>query len=185
MTAAAAEKRPVSFSAAWKKVKSRILPLICASFLMTVLLSLITGREQAFFKAAFDFVGSGILYKMLKYLIGITPYLNFFIAIALQTLTIFIVPYLVLENKGFFRAVGKGFVLGGRYFVRVFLLLLLPMVCYSPIWLFKGNPIILVRRTGSPETVLWILGVSILATLLVDTYIAVSATLFFLQAKEK
>ena len=185
MAASASENRSLRFSEAFKRVKKRIFSLILASFLIVILLGIVTGREIALFKMGFDFVGKGLLLKILQLLWRVTPYLNFLIAIAIQALVAFIFPYLVLENKKFFPAVGKSFVLGGRHFKRVFLLLLLPMFCYGPLWVLKGNPAFLVKQTLYPEVIGWILGAGIAATVLVDTFVAVIVTLFFLRVRNE
>ena len=191
LTASASDQRPLSFSAALKKVRSRLFTLILVSFLMMMLLGVITGREVAFFKwvgklfVTHPFPGRGILLQILGLLWRMIPYLNFFIAIAVQTFLVFIFPLMVLENKKLFPAIGRSVMLGWQHFRRLFSLLLLPMLCYSPIWFLKNTPSLLVRKTLYPEMIIWMFGIGIVATLLVDTFVAVSVTLFFLRVKHE
>ncbi len=185
MTAAARDKHPLTFSAAWKNVLGPAVTLILLSLFILFLLGFIMGREFTFFKIGFDFANKGILYQALHLLLKSARVLNFFLALAIQTFVVFIFPSAVLENKGFFRAIGNSFVLGWRHFRKVYLLLLVPTLCYSPIWFLKGKISPLVQKTLYPEAIVWVLGVGILVTLLVDTFIAVSATLFFLRVRHE
>lgn len=180
----ASQNQPLRFSSAWKKVKPRLFSLVLVSLFMAFLLRLVTGQELALFRAGFEFAGRGFLHQLLRILLRLTPYLNFFIAIAIQTFVIFMIPILILENKHFFRALTGSFALTWRHFRRVYALLLLPMVCYSPVWFLKSHNVLLVRKALYPEAILWILGIGILATLVVDTFIAASATLYFLRLKK-
>ncbi|MBI4436468.1 MAG: hypothetical protein HY590_03510 [Candidatus Omnitrophica bacterium] len=185
MAASLSEGHPLTFGAAWKKVRKRLFALILVSLFIVFLLGFVSGREVSFLRAGFEFAGRGFLRKALEFLTKSFRYLNFLIAVAIQTLVLFIFPCLVLENKKFFRALGEGIVFGGRHFGRVFLLLLFPALCYSPIWFLKGRSAFLVQRTLQPEAIVWLLGVGIVATLLVDTFIAVSVTLFFLRIRHE
>lgn len=184
LAASFSQNRSLTFQGAWKKVRGRSLSLILVAFLIAFLLHFVIGRERALFKTAFDFAGKGILYKSLQALWRLTPFINFFIAMAIQVLVIFMIPFLLLENKKLFRAIREGFLFGGRHFLRVYGLLLLPMLLYSPIWFLKGSAGLLISKTGYPETILWVFGVGIVATILVDTFIAVSTTLYFLRVRQ-
>ena len=185
LAGALSEGRPFTLGAAWKKVGHRFLTLIAVSAFITFSLFFVTSREILLFKAGFNVVGRGPLLRILVLLVRISPFLNFFIAIAVQSFVLFIFPLLILENKKVFRAVWESFVLGWKHFLRIYGLLLLPMVCYGPIWFLKENTFFLVRRMPLyPEVNLWILGVGILATLFVDTFVAVCAALYFLRLKK-
>ena len=185
MAAAAQEGQSVTFSGAWKKVSKRLFALILVSFFMVFLLAFVSGREVSFIKAGFEFAGKGALHNLLGLLMRAFRYLNFLIAVAIQTFVFFIFPFLVLENKKFFRAVGEGILFGGKHFGRVFLLLLFPTLFYGPVWLLKGNVSFVVGKTLYPEAIVLVLGIGIVATLLIDTFIAVSATLFFLRIRHE
>ena len=185
LAASASENHPLTFSAAWKKIRGRVLTLILLSLFTLTLIGFIMGREFTFFKVGFDFAHKGPLFKILRFLLRSARYLNFLLAIAIQSFTVFLFPFAVLENRGFFRAIGNSFMLGWKQFKRIFVLLLVPTLCYSPLWFLKGNLSMLVQRTRCPEAILWVLGVGIVASLLVDTFIAVSATLFFLRVRHE
>jgi len=185
MAASLSEGHPLTFGAAWKKASKRFLALIFISFFMVFLLAFVSGREISFLKAGFEFAGRGALRNLLGLLMKVFRYLNFLIAVAIQTFVFFIFPLLVLENKKFFRAFGEGILFGGKHFGRAFLLLLFPTLFYGPIWFLKGRISLLVQKTLYPEVIVWVLGVGIVATLLVDTFIAVSATLFFLRIRHE
>lgn len=183
MAASLSEGQSLSFSVAFKKVRKRLFSLIVVSCFIILCLGFITGREFTFLKAGFDAAGKGMLYKMLLFLAGIFRYLNFLIAVSVQALVLFILPFLVLENKKLFPAIGRGLLFGGQHFGRVFLLLLAPSLCYSPIWFLKTKTSFLVQKTSTPEAIVWLMGIGILATLLVDAFIAVSAALFYVREK--
>ena len=185
LAASASENHPLTFSAAWKKIAGRVFTLILLSLFTLVLIGFIMGREFTFFKVGFDFANKGILFKALRLLLKSARYLNFLLAVAIQTFTVFLFPVAVLENKGFFRSIGNSFMFGWSHFKQVFLLLLIPTLCYSPVWFLKGNLSMLVQRTRCPEAILWVLGVGIVATLLVDAFIAISATLFLLKVRHE
>jgi len=185
MAAGTQEGPLLTFRAAWKKVRKHLFPLILISLFIVFLLGFVSGREASFLMAGFEFAGKGFLHKALGLLLKAFHYLNFLIAVAIQTFVLFIFPFLVLENKKFFRAIGEGIGFGGRHFGRVFLLFLLPTLFYSPIWFLKGKVTFLVQTTRYPEVILWVLGMGIAATLLVDTFIAVSAALFFVRTRHE
>ena len=185
MAVSESENHPLRFSAAFKKVRHRLFALILVSFSTTALLGIVTGREIAFFKMGFGFVGKGPLLQLLRLLTRLLAFLNFFIAIAVQTFVAFIFPFIVLGNQKFFPAIGKSFALGSQQFRRVYLLLLLPMVCYGPLWMLKMKPAFLIRMTLYPELLVWLLGVGIIATVLVDTFVAVAIALFFQRVRHE
>ena len=60
----------------------------------------------------------------------------------------------------------------------------MPILFYSPIWFLKGHLSLLVQKMSYPEVILWVVGAGIVISLLVDTFIAVGATLFFVRLRE-
>ena len=183
--ASAQEERLLTFGGAWKKVQPRLFSLILVAGFIVALLRIVIDRETALLKWAFQFAGRGALFQWLRVIAALVPLLNFFVAIVLQVFVVFILPFLILDNKKLFPAIGRSFALGWKHFWRVFVLILVPMVCYGPIWFFKANLPLLVILTRSPESILWLFGLGIPATLLVDTFVAVASALFFLRLKNE
>jgi len=178
------ENRTLGFGVAVKKVRKCLGSIVLFAILNTTLVGLLHRGEGFLFRIGFDFAGRGLLYRALEVLQIIAPYINFFLVIVLQTFLIFIIPLVVLENKKFLQAIGNSLAIGWKNFFRVYALLLLPMLCYSPIWLFKGNTAFFVKKTLTPEVIIWIYSIGIPATLLVDTFVAVCAMLFLVRLKK-
>ncbi len=178
------EGKTLSLQAAWKKIRGRWFALILAALFLTLLIRLVGTLPIAALRAGFAFAGRGWLRQALEFLTGALPYIHFLLGVLAQTFILFLIPLIVLDNRKFFPAIGKGLVLSGQHLLRVYALLLLPLICYSPIWYLKGNVNFLVRKTLYPESILILLAIGILATIVLDTYIAVSATLFFLRHKK-
>lgn len=109
---------------------------------------------------------------------------NFFMAIFIQALFTYAVPFLIIGQEKVLAAIGKSVVLFKRLFLPTVMLVGLPMLLYIPITVLGYNNAILIKKFF-PEITIWVLVLTTLVTsLCIDSMITVSTTFLYLD-KEK
>ncbi len=108
---------------------------------------------------------------------------GFFLGLAIQALFAFLLPALLISDKGLFRDLWQGFLLGGRYFFLTCLLIAIPMAVVVMLSFFKALTPLIVQIY--PEMVLGVLAIGIVISLLVDLFVTISTTLLYLKVREK
>lgn len=110
---------------------------------------------------------------------------NFLIAILVQSVFIYAIPILMLENVTLVKAIAKSFGLFRRFFVVTIILVGLPMFIYAPIIVLQSNTSFLINRLF-PEFILIVCMASVIInSLAIDALVTVSTTLLYLKQKEK
>jgi len=109
---------------------------------------------------------------------------NFFIVALLETVLAFAIPFIVLENKKFFKAIGSSFSLAARNFGSVFILILAPTLFVLPFTLLGAGLPILTNKTF-PEITFIVLGGSVIIGFLADCMVTLSLTFLFLSKRDE
>ena len=92
----------------------------------------------------------------------------------------FAMPFAVLEDKRFFKALLGSLSLVKRLFLAVFILIAIPTLVTLPFSLLKTGLPALMDKT-LPEITLLVLGLSVIVTVFIDCIVTVSLTLLFLS----
>jgi hypothetical protein len=108
---------------------------------------------------------------------------GFFLALIVQSLTAFILPAILVNNRGFFKDFWQGLKTGARHITTTGLIIAVPVLVIILISFFKALGASLVQ--SNPEIVLWILAVSIFVSMIVDLIVTSTTTLLFLKVRDK
>ncbi|MCX7926564.1 MAG: hypothetical protein N2606_00260 [Candidatus Omnitrophica bacterium] len=107
--------------------------------------------------------------------------LNFLIAIFLQCLFIYSVPFIIVAQNGVFKAIGKGILLFFKNFWITFIIVVLPFLFYIPIIILQDNTTKIIEKMF-PEFVLYICIIGTLVNaLIVDLFMTVASTYLYLK----
>ena len=109
---------------------------------------------------------------------------NFLIVALLKTALAFAIPFMVLENKRYFKAIGASFSLASGNFGSVFILILVPTLFPLLFSLLVAGLPILTNKTF-PEITFIVLGGSIIAGFLADCMVTLSLTFLFLLKRDE
>ena len=165
-----------------KKALSKYVTLagfLAAIFLIVYLVNY--GEKLLIFKSVkLKFMASMIDSGMLDFAL---VFLNFFIILFVEMIFAFAMPFAVLEDKRFFKALGGSLILAKKLFLTVFILIAVPTLTLLPFSLLKTGLSALVDKT-LPEITLLVLGLSVIVTVFIDSIVTVSLTLLFLLKKE-
>jgi len=113
----------------------------------------------------------------------ITVFVNFFIIILIEMVFAFAMPFAVLEDKRFFKALFGSLSLLKKLFLTTFILIIVPTLVSLPFLLLKTGLNTLIDKT-LPEITLLILGLGIILTVFIDSIVTVSLALLFLLKKD-
>ena len=112
-------------------------------------------------------------------------YASFLISIFMQSVFIYAIPAVIIEEKKTWPAIKRSVSFSGGIFLPTFFLLALPMLFYIPLLMLQGRLPDLINRFF-PEIVLVILGLSIIVSVITDCLVTCSTAILFLnQRKEK
>jgi len=174
-------KKPV-FSEALKKVFPKYIILV--GFLLTVFLIVYMisfGENFAIMKLLrFKFMTILLKRGLLDF---IKIFLNFFIIVLIETLFAFVIPFVVLKGRGFFKAIGGSLSLAKKLFFTVFILIIIPTTISLPISLLKAGLPALIAKT-LPEITFLVLGAGVILTVFIDWIVTTSLALLFLLRKD-
>lgn len=174
-------KKPV-FSEALKKVFPKYI--ILAGFLLTIFLivySISFGENLAIAKLLrFKFMVILLKRGLLDF---IKVFFNFFVIALVETLFAFVIPFVVLGGRGFFKAIGGSFSLARKLFFTVFILIIIPTTISLPISLLKAGLPALMAKT-LPEITFLVLAGGVVLTVFIDTIVTSSLAFLFLLRKD-
>ncbi|MBI4115665.1 MAG: hypothetical protein HY447_03715 [Candidatus Omnitrophica bacterium] len=105
----------------------------------------------------------------------------FGVSVMIQGLVVFLLPAILILNKGFFRSVWEGLRFGAKNILVAVALISLPMFFVIALSFFKILTPVYVRVY--PEFVLWVLSIGILIMTVVDLWITSLATILFLKER--
>lgn len=176
------EGRKPKLMEALKKAASKYVTL--AGFLLAIFLVVYLvnyGEKLLVFKLAkLEFITSMIKTGMLDFIL---VFFNFFIILLVEMIFAFAMPFAVLEDKRFFKAVWASLTLAKRLFLSVFILIAVPTLVSLPFSLLRTGLSALMDKT-LPEITLLVLGLSVIVTVFIDCIVTVSLALLFLLKKD-
>ncbi|MBI4358217.1 MAG: hypothetical protein HY584_02865 [Candidatus Omnitrophica bacterium] len=107
----------------------------------------------------------------------------FILGVLIQSLVAFLIPAILIVEKGFLRALGEGFRVGIKNIALMSALILVPMLFAFLISFARLYTPLFVQI--QPEIVLWVLACGIVISLLADIFVTCSAALLFLKVRER
>lgn len=110
----------------------------------------------------------------------ITVFVNFFIIVLVEMVFAFSMPFVMLEDKRFFKAISGSLALTKRFFAPIFILITVPMLVSLPFSLLNTGLPALMDKTF-PEIMFLVLGLSVIFTIFIDSVVTTSLTLLFLS----
>ncbi len=171
------------FGKNFKIAFNRYLPLLAytlVTFIVIYLVEHFSGRIIA--SRLVD--GKGYFLKMgqIKWSVGLAVF-NLMFSVGIETLLMYTPVVIILENAGFWRAAGKSIKTVFHYFITSVLLVLVPVIFYMAAVISRVFIPKLMDKLF-PEMSMVILAVGILVAFLVNTIIAISATILYLNVRE-
>jgi len=113
------------------------------------------------------------------------PVLQFLMAVMLQSLFVYSIPYIVIKEKKFLAALISGIALFFKKFLKTFVVVLVPMILYIPVTMLRSNMGELADMF-SPESIIVVLFIGIIVgTIIVDALVTLATTLIFIGATDE
>jgi hypothetical protein len=113
------------------------------------------------------------------------PVINFILAVLLQAVFVYTIPYIVLKGRKFLGALVGGIVLFFRRAISTLVVVALPMLLYVPVTMLRNGIPVIADKMG-PESVVGVLLVGILVgTVLADALVTIATTLLFIEATDE
>jgi len=178
-------KDPVELKEAFLIVLKRYLTLAILSAILYISVHFIMKQPQLilinYFRAHQKLLFIGPKFWFTVFL----PVITFILAVLLQGLFVYSIPYVVLKGKKFLWALLSGFRLFFKNFLRTTLVVIVPMFLYIPVTILRGN-INLLADKFSPEIVVVVMlfGIAV-GTFIVDCLVTVAATEIFLEVADE
>lgn len=171
------------FGKNFKIAFNRYLPLLGYTLVTFIIIYLVEHFSGLFIKDRLT-AGQGYFLKMgqIKWGVGLAVF-NILFSIAVETLFIYAPVAIIIENKGFWKAAGISFKTVFNYFVTSVLLVLVPVIFYMVTVVLKVF-IPKLMDMYFPEISLVIILLGVMLGFLVNTIIAISATILYLSVKE-
>ncbi|MBI5555611.1 MAG: hypothetical protein HY920_07165 [Elusimicrobia bacterium] len=171
------------FGKNFKIAINRYLPLLAYTLVTFIIIYLVEHFSGIFIKDRLT-AGQGYFLKMgqIKWGMGLAVF-NILFSIAVETLFLYAPLAIIIENKGFWKAAGISIKTVFKYFVTSGLLVLIPALFYLVAVVLK----VFIPRLMDlyfPEISLLIILWGIFLAFIVNTIIAVSATILYLSVRE-
>ncbi|MBN1793396.1 MAG: hypothetical protein JW844_00350 [Candidatus Omnitrophica bacterium] len=108
---------------------------------------------------------------------------NILFSIVVEVAFLYVIPAIIIERRGLLSAFRRGLALSRKYFLATFLLIFVPSILYMAVIFLKMN-ITLLSNTFFPEAILWVLGLGIAISVVIDFAVTTAGTLLFLLDKQ-
>ncbi|MDD5020261.1 MAG: hypothetical protein PHS61_07600 [Candidatus Omnitrophica bacterium] len=173
---------PVDLKDIFRQVLRRYLTLIVLTSILYVAVHILMKQPSQLLFKYFRGGHAKLLFLGPKFWVTFfIPVLNFLLAVVLQGLFVYTIPYVVLKGKKFIPALLLGMRLFLKLIPKTVFVVAIPMILYIPVTMLRNN-IGLLADKSSPEIVGLILFIGILiGTLIVDALITVATTLIFIE----
>ncbi|MBU1912952.1 MAG: hypothetical protein KKB22_05435 [Candidatus Omnitrophica bacterium] len=158
-----------------------VMALLASIFFIVYLLNYAEAFAIKKFLIKFKFMEVLVKKNLLEFILICV---NFLIVVLLESALAFAIPFIVLENKKFFKAIGSSFSLARRNFGSVFILILAPTLFVLPFTLLGAGLPILTNKTF-PEITFIVLGGSVIVGFLADCMVTLSLTFLFLSKRDE
>ncbi len=171
------------FGKNFKIAFNRYLPLLAYTLVTFIIIYLVEHFSGIFIKDRLV-AGKGYFLKMgqIKWGVGLAVF-NILFSVGIETLLMYVPVLIIIENIGFWRSAAASIKTVFRYFVTSVLLVLVPVVFYLAAVVLK----VFIPRLMDmyfPEISLVITIFGILLAFLVNTIVAVSSTILYLNVRE-
>ena len=113
----------------------------------------------------------------------ITLYISLFISIFIQTIFMYAMPAVMLEQKKAFSAMKRSISFCRNVFLSTLILVGIPTLFYIPLIMLQGGLAKLMNRFF-PEIVLVIMGLNIIVSVIMDCLVTCSTTILFLNKRK-
>lgn len=174
---------PVILKAIFKNTAKRYMSFVGFALIYMILMTLLEkGETFVLLKAAR--VISRHLFTISPQLYSVVSTVILFITFAIvQAFIILTIPIIVIEKKKLFRAILGSLSVACRNFIKVFSLVLVPLLFYLPTIFMKTFLTQIMDKTFS-ESGFYITLLGIISSLFIDCIVLVSLTQFLLDTKE-
>ncbi len=123
-------------------------------------------------------------YKIFRFRGPLALVVNLAILIVIQMFLVYAVPFLMIGKEKLFKSIWRSIVFAGKNIWQSLLIVFIPFIAYIPIVILQYKTAYLIDNVF-PEAVLIVAYLSvILSSLVVDMFVTVSATLYYLNNKE-
>ncbi len=152
--------------------------------LIYIALIFILERGEGFAFLKFTRLISRHLFKISPqiYSIGAAKLL-FFTFVIVQIFLALTIPIVITEKKALFKAILGSISIGMRHFLKVFCLVLVPLLLYLPLIFMKTFLVAIIDKTF-PDISLYITFLGIVAAIFIDCFVMMSLTQFLLDTKK-
>jgi hypothetical protein len=127
------------------------------------------------------FKGLSFAFKFKQPLIAF--YISLFISIFIQTIFMYALPAVMLEQKKAFSAIKRSISFCRNVFLSTLILVGIPTLFYIPLIMLQGGLAKLMSRFF-PEIVLAIVGLNIVVSVITDCLVTCSTTILFLEQRK-
>jgi hypothetical protein len=179
------KKEPVVFKKIFKEVFKHYISLFLLILLLFVAVHFVMKQPPVLLYKFFRghqkllFVGPKLWFTVAL------PGINFILAVFLQALFVYTIPYIVLKGRKFLGALLGGIVLFFRRAIKTLVVVAIPMLLYIPVTMLRGNVSIIADKMG-PEAVIGVLLVGILVgTVIADALVTIVTTILFIEATDE
>jgi hypothetical protein len=180
----AEKKKSVSLKKLFGQALKRYASLLLLMVLLYVAVHFTMKQPQLLLAAAFRGRTSFLFMGPRVWFGFVLPAVLFLLAVFLQGLLVYSVPFVILKGKKFLPALGSGVVFFFKNAWRTLVLVGVPMVLYIPVSIVHGNINVLAAKFG-PESIVFVLFLGVLVSvLLVDALVTVATTLYFIEATD-
>lgn len=175
-------KKRVNFKKIAGEVLKRYVSLLILAFILLVGVHFLMKLPPIVLAKYFKAGHAKLLWAGPKYwFILALPIFRFLLAIVLQALIVYAIPFIVLKKKKFLAAFWAGIRFFFSVFLRTLLIVAIPMILYIPVTILRNNMGYL-SDLFAPEIIMGVLGIGILAgTFIVDGLVTMATTLIFLE----
>jgi len=184
MVVQAEKGKRLNVKTAFRQAISRYVSLLLLMFLLYVGVHFMMKQPQVLLALAFRGKGELLFLGPRPWFQVILPSVLFLLAVVLQGLFVYSIPYIIIKGKKFLPALWSGIVFFGKNAVRTIVLVGVPMVLYVPVTIVRSNIHILADKFGPESIVLVLLIGALVSLLIVDALVTVATALFFIEATD-
>ncbi|MFH0764070.1 MAG: hypothetical protein V1927_03625 [Candidatus Omnitrophota bacterium] len=174
---------PVIFKAIVRATAKKYMALFLYGLIYVIAILILQKVEGFVFLNTIGFISRHLFKVPVKLVMIGSSLLFFFTSTVLNVFLILVIPVIVIEKKQFIGAILRSMALGAGNFIKLFCLLLLPLIFYLPILMMKAFLVAIMNKTF-PEVSLYVMLLGIVIAVFIDCFIAISTAQFLLDAKE-
>lgn len=185
MVARLKAKRPVDIKEIFLEVLKRYVTLMILAAILFIAVHYAMKQPQIllikYFRvhAKFLFIGPKFWFTVFL------PVAAFLLAVVLQGLMVYSIPYVILKGRKFASALLLGVRLFFKKMAKTLVVISVPMLLYIPITIVRSNMGIIVEKFSPEASVIVLFAGILVGTVIVDGFVTIAATLLFLEANDE